>query len=271
MYFMRSVQNMLKRQVLKTIKKLGYTIFLYKKEDVFNSFPVDFRFLHKDFNIFHKETLKLVKDFTMTSPERLYGLIEAVKYISMNNIKGDIVECGVWRGGSMMAVANTLLSINDTQRNLYLFDTFDGMSEPDSRKDIDTNQMGALTYLSKNKKSEDDFIWAYAPLDSVRQNLFSIGYPRENINFIKGKVEETLPYNKIKEIALLRLDTDWYASTKHEMDVLFPLIKKGGVLIIDDYGHWEGAKKAIDEYIQENNVLILLNRLDYSGRIAIKQ
>lgn len=271
MHFIKVAKSLFKRQVLKTIKKLGYTISLYNKENVFNSFPVDFKFLHKDFDVLHKETLKLVKDFTMTSPERLYGLIEAVKYISKNKIEGDIVECGVWRGGSMMAVANTLLSINDTQRNLYLFDTFDGMSEPDSNKDLDMNQIDAQTYLSKHKKSEDDFIWAYAPLDSVKQNLFSTGYPKENINFIRGKVEETLPYNKIKEIAVLRLDTDWYASTKHEMEVLFPLIKKGGVLIIDDYGHWEGAKQAIDEYIQENDVLILLNRLDYSGRMAIKQ
>ena len=262
---------MFKKQILRIVKKMGYNIILYNQDSDFNAFSVDFNFLHKDFDDFHKGIMKGVKDFTMTSPERLYGLIEAVKYISKNKIAGDIVECGVWRGGSMMAIANTLLSLNDTQRNLYLFDTFEGMTEPDISKDIDTNNMDAHTYLNNNKKSEEDFIWAYAPLDSVKNNLHSTGYPKENINFIKGKVEETLPYNEIKEIALLRLDTDWYTSTKHEMQTLFPLIKKGGVLIIDDYGHWEGAKQAIDEYIQENNIMILLNRLDYSGRIAIKQ
>lgn len=259
---------MLKKILLSVFRKLGYTI--YKKENIFNSFPVDYNFLHKDFEADHKEILKSVGNYTMTSPERLFGLMEAVKYISKNNIEGDIVECGVWRGGSMMAVAKTLIELNDRSRDLYLFDTFDGMSEPED-KDVDADQMGAGDYLRMNEKREDDFMWAYAPLDVVKKNLFSTGYPAEKINFIKGKVEDSLPNDKIREIALLRLDTDWYASTKHEMEILFPRLKKSGVLIIDDYGHWQGARKAIDEYLEKNNIKILLNRLDYSGRIAIKQ
>lgn len=262
---------MFKQQILRIIQKLGYNISIYNKDNTFNAFPVDFKFLHKDFEPLHKGVMQSVKPFTMTSPERLFGLVEAVKYISKNKIQGDIVECGVWRGGSMMAVAKTLMELNETIRDLYLFDTFDGMTQPDIGKDIDNNQNDAKTYLENNEKSEDDFIWAYAPLDVVKRNLLSTGYPMGKMNFVQGKVEDTLPYDKIKEIAILRLDTDWYASTKHEMEILFPLIKKGGVLIIDDYGHWEGARQAIDEYIADNNITILLNRMDYSGRVAIKQ
>ncbi len=100
--------------------------------------------------------------------------------------------------------------------------------------------------------------------------MLSTGYKKEKVHFIKGKVEETIPKNIPKEIALLRLDTDWYESTKHELTHLFPLLKPNGVLIIDDYGHWEGVRKAVDEYISDNNIHILLNRIDYSGRIAVK-
>ncbi len=100
--------------------------------------------------------------------------------------------------------------------------------------------------------------------------MLSTGYPKEKIHLIKGKVEDTIPENIPKEIALLRLDTDWYESTKHELIHLFPLLKPNGILIIDDYGHWEGARKAVDEYISDNNIHILLNRIDYSGRISVK-
>ena len=83
-------------------------------------------------------------------------------------------------------------------------------------------------------------------------------------------MENTLPGVMPKEISLLRLDTDWYESTKREMNNLFPLLEENGVLIIDDYGHWAGCKKAIDEYIKENDLCVLLNRIDQTGRISIK-
>lgn len=96
-------------------------------------------------------------------------------------------------------------------------------------------------------------------------------FPEANLIYVKGKVEDTLPVNKpAGKIALLRLDTDWYESTKHELNILFPMLVQNGVLIIDDYGHWQGCRKAVDEYIQENKLPLLLNRIDYTGRIAIK-
>ena len=97
-----------------------------------------------------------------------------------------------------------------------------------------------------------------------------IGYNTEKLHFIKGKVENTLPEYAPKQISLLRLDTDWYESTKHELTHLFPRLVSGGVLILDDYGYWAGAKKAVDEYFSQNKTQILLNRIDQTGRIAIK-
>ena len=100
--------------------------------------------------------------------------------------------------------------------------------------------------------------------------MYSTGYDKSKIHLVKGKVEETIPKTLPERIALLRLDTDWYASTKHEMLHLFPRLVPGGVLILDDYGSWLGARKAVDEYIAENKVKIFLCRVDNSGRVAVK-
>jgi hypothetical protein len=100
--------------------------------------------------------------------------------------------------------------------------------------------------------------------------VLGVGYPEERIHFVPGRVEETLPQNAPKDIALLRLDTDWYASTKHELQHLYPRLVPGGVLIVDDYGYWQGARQAVDEYLSENGLALLLNRIDHTARIAVK-
>ncbi|WLT39519.1 TylF/MycF family methyltransferase [Synechocystis sp. B12] len=215
------------------------------------------------------ETIRQVKKFTMTSDERLFALINATRYILDKKIDGSFVECGVWKGGSMMSVAYTLVERQVTKRQLYLFDTFDGMSEP-TDKDYDIFGSLAKKLLQKNKKQEKSSIWCYSPLEEVQQNLSQTKYPTENIIYVQGKVEETIPETLPNKIALLRLDTDWYESTKHELVHLFPKLVQGGVLIIDDYGHWQGCRKAVDEYFEQNNISILLNRIDYTGRIGIK-
>jgi hypothetical protein len=86
---------------------------------------------------------------------------------------------------------------------------------------------------------------------------------------IAGKVEETLPEHAPESIALLRLDTDWYESTRHELEHLFPRVVAGGVLLLDDYGHWKGSRKAVDEYFAAQGITMLLNRVDYTGRLGI--
>jgi len=107
-------------------------------------------------------------------------------------------------------------------------------------------------------------------IEEVRKNMYSTGYPKENFIFIEGRVEETIPKIIPAQIALLKLDTDWYESTYHELVYLYPLLSNQGVILIDDYGIWQGQRKAVDKYINENNLRILLNRTDCYGSIAIK-
>jgi len=204
-----------------------------------------------------------VRSFTMTSIERVYALRESVKYIIRHNVPGSIVECGVWKGGSMMTVAKTLLEL-ETERDLYLFDTFEGMPPP-TAVDVDLYGVQADVLLKTNPMTP-----AIAPFEEVCRNMYSTGYNPARINLVRGKVEDTLPRAAPREIALLRLDTDWYQSTLHELVHLYPRLIKGGILIIDDYGHFVGSKKAVDEYFQKNGIPIFLNRIDYTGRLAVK-
>ena len=211
-----------------------------------------------------------VRPYTMTTPDRIYSLIQAVRYLERAGIEGGIVECGVWRGGSMMTVALTLMGERSAQRDLYLFDTYEGMSEPEDGVDVDVGGRPASDQLAASKRTESSWIWAYAPLEEVARNMASTGYPQERVHLVKGMVEDTLPAEAPEKIALLRLDTDWYASTRHSLEHLYPRLVSGGVLILDDYGHWQGARRAFDEYAAENKLNILLNRVDTSGRIAVK-
>lgn len=204
---------------------------------------------------------------TMTSRERQYALYQAVNYVVDNHIEGDIVECGVWKGGSSMISALALKNKGQIDRKLYLYDTFAGMSAP-TKEDVSlhgTQAQGKWEAFADGDKN----LWDYASLQEVKDNLESTGYPKNNLVFVPGKVEDTIPAKMPERIALLRLDTDWYASTKHELEHLFPLLVPGGVLIIDDYGHWKGARQAVDEYLSTQPP-IFLARIDYTGRIGIK-
>lgn len=218
--------------------------------------------------------LHRVKPFTMTSNERIYALYRAVQYVIKSGISGDFVECGVWKGGSAMTIALSLLDMGVKNRKIYLYDTFEGMTSP-SEKDYkisdgtSTNAQSTKDMWDQNRKNDHN-AWCFSPLGEVRQNMMSTGYPLENVILVKGKVEETIPGVTPKNIALLRLDTDWYESTKHELLHFFPILAKNGVLIIDDYGYWAGSKKATDEYLSANHIPILLNRIDDTGRIGIK-
>lgn len=204
--------------------------------------------------------------YSLTSVERMYALFSAVRYIVENKIPGDFCECGVWKGGSSMLIANALVYFKDSSRKIYLYDTFEGMSEP-SVKDYDLNGIHASKLLVGDR--ENNKFWAYSPLDEVRENMTKTSYPKENIIYIKGKVEDTIPSTIPLKISLLRLDTDWYESTMHEMTYLYPILSKEGVLIIDDYGHFKGCKEAVDEYFQ-SSLMPFLCRIDYTGRILIK-
>lgn len=207
--------------------------------------------------------------YTYTPIERMYSLYSAVKYIVSGKIPGDFVECGVWRGGNCMLIAKTLLALGEKKRKIYLYDTFEGMTEPTS-DDYHVNETETTLNIWKQNQKSGFNDWCYASLEDVRSNMKATNYPFNNFVFIKGKVEDTLPQYRPKKISLLRLDTDWYESTNQELIHLYPRLSTHGVLIIDDYGHWEGARKAVDEYISKHKVPILLNRVDYTCRLGIK-
>jgi len=205
--------------------------------------------------------LRRVLPYTMTSPARIVAVCSAVRYVEANNIPGAFVECGVWKGGSSMAAALTF----KTPRPLFLFDTFAGMTDPtaDDRHTASGQPASAMLRNADPRAT----IRCYSPLEEVKRNMASTGYPAADISYIKGKVEDTLPAAAPQQIAVLRLDTDWYQSTRHELEHLYPRLSPGGVLIIDDYGFWAGARKAVDEYFRDS---LFLSRIDSTGRIAIK-
>lgn len=215
------------------------------------------------------EIFNLCKPYTMTGVERMYALFSSIKYILANRIPGSFVECGVWRGGSAMMIAKMLSNRKIEDRKIYLFDTFEGMSEP-TREDVNFMGSQASTLLEDKVKDNDKSFWCLADLSDVQNNMQRTNFPETNIVYIKGKVEDTLPAAALREnIALLRLDTDWYESTKHELVHLFPKLERNGILIIDDYGYWKGCRKAVDEYFAENGISMLLNRIDSTGRIGL--
>ncbi|MFB8270161.1 TylF/MycF/NovP-related O-methyltransferase [Streptomyces sp. NPDC055955] len=222
--------------------------------------------LPEDYDDEAKDTIRAVKPYTMTSPERLNAFILATRHIVRHDIPGDIVECGVWRGGSMQACAKALLSQGDTGRDLYLFDTYEGMTPP-TEEDLRRDGKSAEELLAAQGK--DRPIWAVATLDDVKSGFRSVPYPEERLHFVQGKVEDTVPEQAPEQISILRLDTDWYASTKHELDHLYDRLVPGGILLIDDYGYWQGSRQAVDEFLERTGERLLLLRMD-EGRIAVK-
>jgi O-methyltransferase len=209
------------------------------------------------------------RPFTMASRERLYAVFQAVQYVSRNEIPGDIVECGVWRGGASMVAALALLSENDTARRLWLYDTFAGMTTP-TDKDVHrwAGENARRTWTRFQRGEHND--WCYASLQEVKKNLYSTGYQQGQIEFIKGDVVTTLASGGPDRISVLRLDTDWYDSTKVELETLYPRLSPHGVLIVDDYGVWDGARRATDEYFECKNIKMLFQRTDYTGRMGLK-
>jgi O-methyltransferase len=248
--------DMLARSLKALLRGMGLTISRV------NGFDAD---MEEDF----RQICRQSRPYTITSMQRMYALYAAMKYVVRSRLPGDFVECGVWQGGSAMVAASTLRGLGDTGRKLYLFDTYTGTRPVPTKKDVN--------YLGEVATDADEEIRiggirhsTYASLDDVRRNIALTGYPLDQVVFVEGKVEDTIPGTLPSEIAVLRLDTDLYASTYHELVHLFPKLVNHGVLILDDYGSWRGAAEAAEQYFSENGVTILLHKIDSSGRIAIK-
>jgi O-methyltransferase len=211
--------------------------------------------------------------YTLTGVARLHALVGAVRYCATRGVAGALAECGVWRGGSVLAMALTLLELGQADRDLYLYDTFDGMTAPSEHDVSDYDPPALETWARAERRGErpwSDVLGVDGfDQEAARELLVSAGYPEEHVHIVPGSVEQTLPRHAPEALALLRLDTDWYESTRHELEHLYPRLVDGGVLIVDDYGHWKGARRAVDEYFAANPPLLLCP-IDYTARIAIK-
>ncbi|MBV8980207.1 MAG: class I SAM-dependent methyltransferase [Acidimicrobiia bacterium] len=218
-----------------------------------------------------RETVAAVRPYTMTSIHRVAAVCTATRHVVRHRIPGAIVECGVWKGGSSMAAALTLVKAGARAREIYLYDTFEGIPKPDAHDDVVAlNGESALDIWHRENARSRDGAWLEAPIEQVRANMATTGYDMDRVHLVKGLVEDTVAKTAPDQIAVLRLDTDWYGSTKLEMEELFPRLSPGGILIIDDYGHLEGARRAVDEYLATYPQPVFLSRIDYSGRLAVK-
>ena len=189
---------------------------------------------------------------TMVAKKVIRDLELCLDKILKSKIKGSIVECGVYKGG-LSALILQKINLYKSDKMLYLYDTFNGMSEP-NEKDIGIVNKESAFSIYKEKQRGEFSDWCLGTLDEVTNLLEKTDpYYSKKTRIIQGKVENTLIYEKNlpERIALCRLDTDWYESTKIELEVLFPRIEKNGILIIDDYGHWEGCKIAVDEFFAD--------------------
>ena len=223
-----------------------------------------------DFDEADVALLRDVTPYTMTSPDAVYVLRDAVRYVVANEVPGSIVECGVWRGGSMLTVARTLLELGRSDIDLWLYDTFEGMPEPSAR-DVRVDGAPAAALLAAEERTDESRLWARASIEDVQRVMRSVPYPPERVRLVQGMVESTIPAQAPESISLLRLDTDWYEPTRHELVHLYPRLSDGAVLIIDDYGWWRGARDATDEYFSENPPHPFLVRIDSDGRrVAVK-
>jgi hypothetical protein len=204
--------------------------------------------------------------YSMTNTERMWSLIQSFHHVRQESLSGDFVECGVWKGGNIILLKKLIHKFN-FKKKIYGFDTFEGMVEPTSY-DVNYNDKSAKKMFDEHKEKKIGF--AMCSLEEVRKNIIK-NTNVDNILLIKGKVENTLKIKKNlpKKISILRLDTDFYESTKIELEILFPKLVKGGVLIVDDYGFWKGSKKAVDEYF--GNYRQFLHYIDHSCRLLIKK
>jgi len=214
---------------------------------------------------------KCVESYTMTSRERGYALYKAVEYLCGNAISGDLVECGVWKGGSSMLMALALMDCSEASRHLFLYDTYEGMTAPTSEDVIAWNNKSVQAKLAEERKAgKDSFSSWSAGREEVEANMQSTGYPEDRVHYVAGDVCETLKTVVPRKISLLRLDTDWYASTVSELEYLYPRLVSGGILIIDDYGHFKGARQAVDGYFRKIKNFPYMSRIDYTGRVIVK-
>ena len=228
----------MKNFIAKKLMNLGH-----KMSDNHN----DLSWLIPESTLQDREIISKATGYTSSTEVAQWAFIQSIKYIEMAGILGDIIECGVWKGGNLI-IASLMREAMGFNRSIWGYDTFTGMTEP---SDIDVKPGFAVNAREKFKAmvKGDVVDWCYVPIEDVEANLRTI-CGKVDVRLIKGDVCKTLldEDNVPEQISILRLDTDFYESTRVELEVLYPRVPSGGVVIIDDYGIWQGSKKAVDQY-----------------------
>jgi len=260
------MKNKLSKLLNSISKKFGYRLIKVQENKWYDNFI--------GITEFEKKTLEIASKYSMTGFERMFFLVKALKQIKIDNIEGDLVECGVWKGGNLILFQKIIEELRLKHKKIFAYDTFSGMNEP-SQFDLNINNEKADLILNSLKKKGVDpnknIVFAKCSMEDVKKNFEMNTRENDNLICVKGEVEKTLRIkeNLPKKISLLRLDTDWYESTKTELEVLFPLLSKNGILVIDDYGYWKGSKKAVDEYFKDKKINLF--KIDFTARYLFKR
>tara|TARA_Y200000002_G_C22663537_1_gene656907 strand:+ start:952 stop:1716 length:765 start_codon:yes stop_codon:yes gene_type:complete len=253
---------MIKKWIQSSFGKIGLRII--KLENEFsNKIPIEA-------SNEERELIELTKKYSMNGSLRIWTLITALKKILENNIEGDFVETGVWKGGNLILIKKYIQKYQAKEKKIFGYDTFEGMPEP-TNNDKDFKNINASDYFNnKNKLENFTSFNSQINLDQVQKNFIEATGDSKNLFLVKGKTQDTLSIktNIPDKIAILRLNTCFYESTKLELEILYDKLQKGGYLIIDDYGYWKGAKLAVDEFFK--NQKINLHFVDHTCRFLIK-
>jgi O-methyltransferase len=196
---------------------------------------------------------------TLIPPERLVSSYAALRTALTNGVEGAIAECGVFRGGSFCFFIDVVGELFGPTREFWAFDTFEGF--PEGVEDV---VLGDKTFKSEMWHT-DNFYSIFT------RNLARTKYPKDKIIVVKGSVLETIPAQAPDQICFLHLDTDYYESTLHELVHLYDRVSRGGAIEVDDYGHFEGCRRAVDEFLTGKVPQPMMFRSgDYTGRIILK-
>jgi O-methyltransferase len=245
----------MKRAIKGLFRALGIEVRRAGQE-----FQLPVEFTKADAEIYHHIT---ESKLTMATTDAVVATITAARYAVQSDITGDFVECGVWRGGNALA-AKLIFDEYGSDKQVWLFDTFAGMTAPTEHDRAIFTDDDAEALFAENRKADHNE-WCYASLEDVQANFAGL----DRVKFVKGDVAETLRGHIPSAISVLRLDTDFYDSTKIELEVLYPLLSIGGALLIDDFGYWEGARKAVEEYFAGKDRPLLFSA-GYSARMGVK-
>jgi O-methyltransferase len=175
-----------------------------------------------------------------------------IEDIIENNINGDFIETGVWRGGTCIFMSGLLKAMNIKNKRVFVADSFEGLPPPDSK------------YPDDNGSKFHEYECLAVSLEEVKENFKKYDLLDDNVIFIKGFFEHSLKDAPIDKLSLLRLDGDMYSSTIQVLEQLYDKVEKGGYIIVDDYG-LPGCKKAIDDFRRDRNITTELEVVDWSG------